>query len=89
MESYLQVFIDFEQNDWARLLPMAEFAYNNAKNANTDHLPFELNCGYYPRVSFKEDTDSRSQSKIVDKLSTELQELITVCQENFYYAQKL
>ena len=26
MEAYLQVFINFKQNDWARLLPMAEFA---------------------------------------------------------------
>ena len=28
MEAYLRVFVNFEQNDWARLLPMAEFAYN-------------------------------------------------------------
>ena len=48
MEAYLRAFVNFEQNDWARLLPMAEFAYNNAKNASTGHTPFELNCGYHP-----------------------------------------
>ena len=60
MEAYLRAFINFEQNDWARLLLMAEFAYNNAKNASTGHRPFELNCGYHLCVSFKEDTDPRS-----------------------------
>ena len=40
MEAYLRAFVNFEQNDRARLLPMAEFAYNNAKNASTGHTPF-------------------------------------------------
>ena len=89
MEAYLQAFVNFKQNDWARLLPMAEFAYNNAKNASTSHTPFELNCGYHPRMSYKEDVDSRSQSKSADKLLAELRELIIVCRENLYHAQKL
>ena len=72
MEVYLQAFVNFEQNDWARLLPMAEFAYNNVKNASTGHTPFELNCGYHLRVFFEEDTDCCFQSKTADELSTEL-----------------
>ena len=47
MEAYLRAFVNFEQNNWAKLLSMAEFAYNNAKNASTGHTPFELNCGYH------------------------------------------
>ena len=39
---------------------MAEFAYNNAKNASTGHTPFELNCGYYSWMLYKEDVDPRS-----------------------------
>ena len=89
MEAYLRAFVNFEQNDWARLLPMAEFAYNNAKNASTGHTPFELNCGYHPRMSYEEKVDPRSKSKSVDKLSAELRELIIVCQDNFHHAQKL
>ena len=89
MEGYLQVFVNFEQNDWARLLPMAEFAYNNAKNASTGHTPFELNYVYHPRMSYKEDVYSRSQFKSADKLSAELKELMIVCQENLYHAQEL
>ena len=86
MEVYLRAFVNFEQNNWARLLPMAEFAYNNAKNANTGHTPFELNCGYHPRISYEEEVDSRSKSKSADKLSAELRELMIVCQENLYHA---
>ena len=52
MEAYLWAFVNFEQNDRARLLPMAEFAYNNAKNSSTGHTLFELNCGYHLCVSF-------------------------------------
>ena len=47
MEVYPQVFVNFEQNNWVRLLPIAKCTYNNAKNASTDHTAFELNCGYH------------------------------------------
>ena len=39
---------------------MAEFAYNNARNANIGHTLFELNCGYHPQTSYEEEVDSRS-----------------------------
>ena len=51
---------------------MAEFAYNNAKYASTGYTPFELNCGYYPRVSYKENVDPHSRSKAADELTEEL-----------------
>ncbi len=50
IEAYLRVFVNFKQYDWARLQPMADFVYTNAKNASTSHTPFKLNCGYHPRV---------------------------------------
>ena len=68
---------------------MAEFLYNNAKNASTGHTPFELNCGYHPQVSYEEDVDSHSQSKSADELSAELRELMIVCRENLHHAQEL
>ena len=68
---------------------MAKFAYNNAKNVSTGHTPFELNYGYHPRMSYKDDVDPCSQSKTADKLSVELRKLMIVCCENLYYAQEL
>ena len=58
---------------------MAVFAYNNAKNASTGYMPFELNCGYHHRVSYKEDLDPRSKARNAEELSSELRELIIVC----------
>ena len=89
IEAYLWAFVNFEQNDWTRLLPMAEFAYNNAKNASTGHMSFELNCGYHPRVLYKENVNLRSQSKSADELSAELRELRIICRENLHHAQEL
>ena len=89
MEAYLQAFVNLKQNDWARLLPMAEFAYNNAKNASTGHTPFKLNCGYYPCISYEKDLDPRSKSKTAEELSSELRNLMAVCQQNLHHAQKL
>ncbi len=60
IEAYLRTFINFVQDDWARLLLMDKFAYNNAKNASTVHTPFELNCKFYPRPSYKQDINPRS-----------------------------
>ena len=85
MKVYLWAFVNYEQNDWARLLPMAKFASNNAKNASTGHTPFELNCGFHPRVAYVEDVDPRSRSKTADQLATELQTLMSVCRENLQH----
>ena len=88
MEAYLWAFVNFKQNNWARLLPMAEFAYNNAKNASSGHTLFELNCGYHFWIIYKDDIDSRSKSKLEDNLSAELRELMIVCRENLHHAQE-
>ena len=79
MEAYLRVFVNWKQNDWARLLPIAEFAYNNAKNASTSHTPFELNCGFYLRVFFEDNVNPCSRSRSADKLVKELRELMNIC----------
>ena len=68
---------------------MADFAYNNAKNASTGHTPFELNCRFHPQMSYEEDVDPRSQSKLADKLSAELRDLMIVCRKNLHHVQEL
>ena len=89
IEAYLRAFVYFKQNNWAQLLPMAEFAYNNAKNASIGHTLFELNCGYHSCVSYKKDLDTCSKLKTVEELSSELQNLMAVCQQNLHHAQEL
>lgn len=89
MEAYLQVFVNFEQNYWAKLLPMAKFIYNDAKNASTNHTPFELNRDYHPRILYEENIDPRFKSKSVDKLAAKLRNLLIMYKKNLQHAQEL
>ena len=82
MEAYLRAFVNFKQNNWARLFPIVEFTYNNTKNASTGYTPFELNCSYHPCISYKEDINPHSQSTLANNLANNLRELIVVCWEN-------
>ena len=65
---------------------MAEFAYNNTKNASTSNTPFELNCSYYLWMLYEDEVYPHSKLKSADKLSAKLRELIIVCQENHHHA---
>jgi len=48
IEAYLRAFVSKEQDDWARLLPMAEFAYNNSTTTGNGMSPFYVNYGFHP-----------------------------------------
>jgi hypothetical protein len=48
IECYLRSFVNYEQDDWVDLLPMAEFAYNNSAHSATGVSPFYANYGYHP-----------------------------------------
>jgi hypothetical protein len=48
LETYLRAFVNYEMSNWYDLLPVAEFAYNNAKGASTKMTPFFANYGYHP-----------------------------------------
>ena len=50
---------------------MAEFTYNNAKNTNTGHMLFELNCGYHLCIFYEENLDPYSKLRTAEKLSFE------------------
>lgn len=86
MKIYLQAFMNFEQNDEARLLTIAKFVYNYAKNVNINFTPFQLNCSYHSRMFFEKNIDFCPRLKPVNKLALKLQQLLIVCQKNLYYA---
>ena len=52
----LRVYCNYIQDDWAKWIPMAEFADNNNVAAATDMTPFYMNKGFHPRMSFSPDT---------------------------------
>ncbi|QRW20558.1 Retrotransposable element Tf2 protein [Rhizoctonia solani] len=45
---YLRSYVAANHSDWATWLPLAEYAYNNAKHAATGKTPFELVYGRNP-----------------------------------------
>jgi len=77
LEQYLRVYCNYQQDNWSELLPIAEFAYNNAPNATTKISPFFANKGYHPNITIHPERDiasSRAQDFAVnlDKLHQEL-----------------
>lgn len=89
IESYFKVFVNQEQNNETRPLQLAEFVYNNVKNASTGQILFKLNYRFHPCDLFTEDADSHSRSHLADKLLNKLRELIEIFCQNVLYVQKL
>lgn len=89
MKVQLRVFVDWNQNNWPRLLPQAEFAYNNVINTSTCHSRFKFNYSYHSKVSFKENVDSRLRFRSANKLVEELKDLMEVCCQNLLHVQEL
>jgi len=48
IKAYLRAFVSKEQDDWVRLLPMAEFSYNNSTTTGNGMSPFYANYGFHP-----------------------------------------
>ena len=68
---------------------MVEFTHNNIKNVSTRYTLFELNYGYHFRISYKEEVDPCSLSKLANKLSIELREQIVIYCKNLHHTQEL
>lgn len=89
IKTYLQAFLNWEQNDQAKLLPIVKFAYNNAKNMTTDHISFEFNCNYHLFISFEDETNPCLKFRSANKLAKELRNLILIYQQILLHTQKL
>src|SRR5260370_37128433 len=88
LEQYLWVYTNYQQDNWATLLPMAEFAYNNAMNAMTGVSPFFANKGYHPEFTADPQADTslaKVQMFVADLECTqaELKENIAQAQERY------
>jgi len=51
LEQYLRVYCNYQQDNWSKLLPLVEFAYNNAPSATTGVSPFFANKGYHLNIT--------------------------------------
>ena len=55
VEQYLRSYVNYEQDDWARWLRLAEFSYNNSCHATTGVSPFFAWTGTNGRLDVEED----------------------------------
>jgi len=46
--TFLQHYVNYQQDDWTEWLAIAEFAYNDKKHVTMGKTPFELNFGRHP-----------------------------------------
>lgn len=83
------MFANFKQNNLARLLTIAVFAYKNAKNASTKYISFKLNYSYYLYTPNKKNVNFCFLLKLAEKLANKLRNLMTIYRKNFEHAQKL
>jgi len=60
LEQYLRIYCNYQQDNWVDLLPLVEFAYNNAPSATTGVSPFFTNKGYHPNISIYPECDMTS-----------------------------
>jgi len=88
LEQYLHVYCNYQQDNWSELLPLAEFAYNNAPSATTGVSPFFANKGYHPNITVHPERNiasSRARDFAVDldELQSTLKAEISTAQQRY------
>ena len=85
VEAYLRMYANYQQDNWADLLSIAEFAYNNAPHSATQVSPFFANYGYNPRATLA--LDVAAGDPTAHDFSQSLSELHKYCREQVAVAQ--
>jgi Integrase zinc binding domain len=88
LEQYIRIYCNYQQDNWKQLLPLAEFAYNNAPNATTGVSPFFANKGYNPSITVYPERDltsnrAREFTIDLDELHRELRHRIAEAQKRY------
>jgi transposase InsO family protein len=90
LEQYLRAYCNYQQDNWRKLLPIAELCYNNTESETTKTTPFYANYGYHPQVDAplgrpQGDSDKRNNPYIdsLQELHEELRCEITHTQDGY------
>ena len=97
IESYLWSYCNYEQNDWASMLAMAELAYNNSKHTATKISPFYANYGFEHRTNWPTEIHFRNSASALychymtsvhSKLSEQLEQSIEAMRKYYDKTRK-
>src|SRR5258705_4748573 len=91
LEQYLHAYMNYQQDNWVLLLPLAEFAYNNVASTTTGVSPFFTNKGYHLRLTMDPiapSSSSEAQCYVMDldQLHSQLKASIAEAQEHYQRA---
>ena len=86
METYLCMFCSHHQDDWADLLPMAEFVYNNHHHPSIDTMPFFVNFGYHPTLT---NVPMAAQSDTPDEQIEQIHKVQAECKHTIEWSQEV
>ena len=80
LEQYLYVYCNYQQDNWSKLLPLIEFAYNNAPSTTTSVSSFFANKEYHLNITVHPKCDFASSQVHnftidLDKLQSTLSKL--------------
>jgi transposase InsO family protein len=77
LEQYLRHYVNYAQNNWSGLLPVAQFAYNATPQEGIGMSPFKANYGYDPATSLT----PRQAKKTSEDAKERVEELMTLHRE--------
>ena len=75
LEQYLQMFVNYQQDNWSEWLPYAEFAYNNSTHSATKQSPFYTLYGRHPQFKAVHTNPTSSASTYLDNIEKLQKEL--------------
>ena len=86
VKQYLRPWMTLRQNNWARPLPIAEYAHNSWRSDTTRKSPYELLIGIKLQVDVKFLDDSMPATinwlKTLETTRQEVQKLFEQCQQH-------
>ena len=80
MEVYLHYYVNYKQNNWVELLPLAQYIYNSTESEGTGITLFFMNYGYILivyKVLLVDSIYTQGAIMKVEELKTLYQELVT------------
>ena len=75
-------YVNYQQDNWNKLLPLAEFAYNNGYQETIKTTPFYANYGRNPEHQLMNHliTEEETSAKDMENLHQTLREEMTTAQ---------
>jgi len=88
LKQYLQIYCNYQQDNWSKLLSLTKFAYNNALSATTSVFPSFSNKRYYLNITVHPKCDIASFwaydfAVDLNKLQSTLKAEISIAQQHY------